>query len=192
VAVSGDSQILKANITRAISGNRVTITVYQPLANFTWSVYEHLEAGLTPTNITGPNAYWDPDFLTIDWFTRGVGQTLTYEVIGSPGTYTLTGYGHVATSDEPIFGDSVVTLQEAGPSVPAPDILSFLPVAGTNTCYLTFTSVVNQAYAVLTNATLDATNGWAVCLPVTGDDGVTQRELPLNGPRLFYRVRVQP
>lgn len=192
VAVTGDSQILKANLIRTISGNSVTITVYQPSSSFIWSVYEYLPAGLTATNITGPNFTWDADTSTIDWYRKGVGQTLTYQVLGAPGSYTLSGEGQVTASGmEPVFGDSVVTLS-GGAAVPAPDIIGFAP-AGAGTWTLTFTSVVNQAYAILTNATLSATNAWSVYLaPVTGEAGVTQREVPMAGPCLFYRVRVQP
>ena len=189
VAVTGDNRIMKANLIRIISGTSVTITVYQPSASFRWSVYEALPAGLTPSNITGPEPYWDEELLELSWGRRGTGVTLTYEVTGAPGTYTLSGSGHVAANDEPIFGDSVVTI--AAPVIPPPDILSLLPVYGTNACSLTFTSVVGQAYMILTNATIVATNQWSGCLPVpvTGAAGTTVRQVPAPGPRLFYRVR---
>jgi hypothetical protein len=190
VAVTGPSQIVKANLVRTIRGTVVTITVIQTSSSFIWSVTESVPAGLTPDNITGTNAYWDAEAREISWYKRGVGETLTYEVSGDPGTYTLSGIGHVTASDEPIFGDSVVTITAPEPP-PAPTILGFVPLAGTNACSLTFTSVVNQAYVVLTNATLRATNGWATCLPVTGEAGTTQRHVPMAGPTLFYRVRVQ-
>ena len=129
----------------------------------------------------------------IYWGTYGKGQTNTYEVTGAPGTYELPGsVVSIAGVVEPIFGDSVVTIPggEPGEPVPPPDILFFAP-ASASTCTLTFTSVVNQAYAILTNATLSATNAWSVYLsPVAGEAGVTQREVPMAGPQLFYRVRV--
>jgi hypothetical protein len=191
VAVTGDERIIKGNLIRTINGKMVTISVYQPSASFNWYVTERLPIGITPINITGPEPVWDTDLSELSWLKRkGVGQTLTYEVSGEPGTYILSGYGHVTSTDEPIFGDSMVTIPGAV-IVPPPDIFSFVPLAGTNAYVLTFTSVVNQAYVILTNATPRATNGWSVCLPVIGGAGVTQREVPMTGPRLFYRVRVQ-
>lgn len=190
VAVTGHTQIIKGNLIRTITGTLVTITMYQPIPTFVWSVIEYIPAGLTPTNVTGPNAYWDPDLMTLDWYKRSVGQTLTYQVTGAPGTYTLSGEGQVtAAGIEPIFGDSVLVIAAPVP-VPPPDILAFAPLAGTNACSLSFTSVVNQAYAILTNAAPAVTNGWATCLPVTGAAGVTERTVPATAPRLFYRVRV--
>lgn len=190
VAVAGGAQILKANIVRAISGTAVSLSVYQPSPSFVWSVYETLPAGLSPTNIIGSLSSWNPETRTITWFNVGVVQTLGYGVTGGPGTYApFSGYGNVSGANEPVFGDSAMTIP--GAAVPAPDILSLIP-AGAGTGTLAFTSVVNQAYAILTNATLGATNGWSVCLPVTGDAGVTAREVPMASPQLFFRVRVAP
>ena len=192
VAVTGDSQIIKANLIRTVSGTSVTITVHQLLNNRNWYVTESLPAGLTPSNITGPGSYWDPDFLELGWSKHGAGETLTYVVTGAPGTYILSGSGNVTGSDETIFGNTVLIIPGAQPpDIPPPDILSFMPVAGGNAYSLTFTSVVNQAYMILTNATLHATNAWANCLLVTGQNGTTLQQVPMNGPRLFYRVRVQ-
>ena len=188
VTVTGDTRIIKANLIRTISGSSVTITVYQPSSSRTWYVDETLPEGLTPVNITGPNAYWDETTRVLNWYLRGVGQTLTYDIEGAPGSYTLSGLGNVTGAEEPVFGDSVLTIP--GAEVPVPDILSFIPSSNSNVFALTFTSVVDQAYVILTNAALGATNGWAVCLPVAGEAGTTQREVPASGPRLFYRVRV--
>ncbi len=189
VAVTGDSRIIKVNLLRTINGTSVTITVYQLSASFIWSVYEYLPTSLTPTNITGPNANWDPASSTIDWYRKGVGQTLTYTVTGTPGSYTLSGEGQVTSSGmEPIFGDSVVTIP--GAEIPPPNILSLVPLAGTNALALTFTSVAGQAYMIRTNATVAVTNLWFDCLSVTGADGTTVQPVPMSGPRLFYRVRV--
>ncbi len=189
VAVTGDSRIIKANVMRTISGSSVTLTLYQPTVKRIWYIEEYLPAGLTPDAITVPGD-WDPDTKAISWLKNsvGAGQTLTYTVTGAPGTYTLSGIANVTGSEEPVFGDSVLTIP--GAEIPPPNILSLIPAPGTNACSLSFTSVVNQAYMILTNATVQVTNGWANCLPVTGDAGVTQRQVPKNGPRLFYRVRV--
>jgi hypothetical protein len=186
VAVTGDSRIIKSNLIRIISGTSVTISVYQPQEGFVWSVYETLPVGLTPTNIAGAFSSWNSSTRTITWFKFGTGETLSYAVLGSPGTYTLSGYGHVTANDEPLFGDSVVTI--AAPEIPAPNILSL--VAGTNSCALSFTSVAGQPYMIRTNAVVSATNLWSDCLPVTGEAGTTTRQVPKSGPSLFYRVRV--
>lgn len=188
VAVTGDNRIVKANFVRTIAGNKVAIKVTQPIVSgVRWEVFETLPAGLTPTNIVGSGWEWD-GVSQLYWTRRGVGETVSYEVTGQPGTYTVSGEGQIGTVTETVFGDTVVTIP--GAEIPVPNILRLLPIAGTNACSLSFTSVVNQAYMILTNATLQATNAWADCLPVTGDAGVTERQVPKNGPRLFYRVRV--
>lgn len=192
VAVTGDSRIIRANLYRTISGTNVTITVYQPSSTRRWWVDETLPLELTPGSMTGPEPTWDPDAHVLDFYkNRGVGETLTYAVSGIPGTYILSGSGNVTGSDEPVLGDTVLIIPSAQPAdIPRPDILSFTPVAGTGTYALSFTSVVNQAYAILTNATVRATNNWVLCLPVTGSAGVTLRQVPVGGTNLFYRVRV--
>jgi len=108
---------------------------------------------------------------------------LSYTASGEPGSYALSGYSNA----EPIFGDSVLVIP--GAEVPPPDILAFAPAApGLFT--LTFTSVVDQAYAVLTNAAPGGSNGWAACIaPVAGAAGTTQVQVPAAPPRLFYRVQ---
>jgi hypothetical protein len=75
------------------------------------------------------------------------------------------------------------------PSVPPPPptILSFTfnGVSGS----LTFTSVVDQAYMVLTNANIAVTNGWKNCVPATGQGSITTIPVPVIEPQLFYRVK---
>lgn len=180
--VAGHSTILNAKLVRTISGTNVTIQV---LAGSNVSVAENIPPGLTPTNIIGGifNFYSNGQ---ITWFTPTTPAVFTYTVFGEPGTYTLSG----STSAEPIFGDSVVVILDTEIEVPPPDILAFAPAApGLFT--LTFTSVVDQAYAVLTNAAPGGTNGWAACVaPVAGAAGATHVQVPSVPPRLFYRVRV--
>ncbi len=193
VPVSGHTQLLKANLVRTISVQgdiaTVTITMYQPTTSRNWSVEETVPSPLTPTNITAPGE-WYPEESLISWSRRSTAMTLTYQVACVPGTHTFVGIGNVTSlGDEPIFGDSVLVVAAPEP-VPEPAILAFAPVAGTNAYALAFTSVVNQAYAIVTNAAPASSNGWALCLPVTGDGPTTQRQVPAAGPRLFYRVRV--
>jgi len=182
VPVAGDSTILKANLIRTISSTNVTIQV---LAGSNVMITENIPHDLTAANITGGifNFYNDDQ---ITWFTPTTPATLTYTVFGDPGTYTLSG----STGTEPIFGDSVLVIPgDEEVDVPPPDILAFVP-ADPGFFTLTFTSVVDQAYAVLTNAAPGGTNGWGVCIaPVGGAVGTTDVQVPAVPPRLFYRVR---
>jgi len=187
VPVTGENRIIKANLVRTINGTSVTITMYQPSPTRTWYVDEYIPEGIEPLNMTGPNPYWDPETRLLSWYLRGVGQTLTYQVEGTPGSYVLSGSGNVTGSDEPIFGDTVLVIP--GAEVPPPDILSLVsPAAGL--LQLTFVSVAGQAYAVQTNAA-PAAQGWADCLQLSGDADATTTSVPVSGPRLFYRVRVR-
>jgi hypothetical protein len=189
VAVTGDAAVIRANFIRKVTGRTVSITVTQPLSNVRWHVYEYPPETLAFTITAGETLVFESDVGYIDWTKRGTGEIVSYEVTGAPGTYILAGEGLIGAAAEPIFGDSVLVIPEVPPpQVPPPDILSFAPVSGAYS--LTFTSVVNQAYMILTNATLSVTNGWADCLPVTGGDGVTVRQVPAAAPQLFYRVRV--
>lgn len=193
-AVSGDSQIIRANLRRIISGTNVTIVVTQPLSTVKWYVYEYMPNGLSydSSTVTGPILdVTDPT--EIDWYRKGVGTNLTYVVSGAPGTYTLAGDGQINSLQEFIFGDAVVTIPDpnapiAPTNVPPPSIL-FFARSGT-TATLTFTSVVNQAYAILTNADVRNTNAWAQCLSVSGESNKTSRTLPAAASNLFYRVRL--
>ena len=188
--VAGDTEILNAKLLRTISGTNVTITMLEPTTRKTWYVNECLPAPLTATVTAGPGDYI-PDDSMIYWGAHGTGQTLAYEASGEPGTYELSGIVSIAGVVEPIFGDSVLVIP--GAEIPPPDILAFVPAAP-GFFALTFTSVVNQTYAVLTNAA-PGTNGWATCVaPVTGTDGTTQVQVPApdTQPRLFFRVQSLP
>jgi len=188
--VAGDTEILNAKLLRTISGTNVTITMLEPTTRKSWYVNEYLPAPLTATVTAGPGDYI-PDDSMIYWGAYGTGQTLAYEASGEPGTYELSGIVSIAGVVEPIFGDSVLVIP--GAEIPPPDILAFVPAAP-GFFALTFTSVVDQTYAVLTNAA-PGTNGWATCVaPVTGADGTTQVQVPApdTQPRLFFRVQSLP
>jgi hypothetical protein len=193
VAVTGDARIIKANFIRVISGQTVTVTVNQP-SNVKWYAIEYMPDGLSYTNVTGPLSIDDSDSTQIYWTKKSVGTNLTYQVTGAPGTYTLSGEGQIGTGGwETIFGDTVITLSGSGGQggdVPTPDILAFTPT-GAGAFYLTFTSVVSQAYVILTNATVSATNAWRPYLSLSGQAGTTQQQVPMSGSNLFYRVRIQ-
>ena len=183
--VTGDDKILSAKLLRAISGTNVTISI-SASAGGNLAVYENIPEGLDPANITG-GTFHNYNNGQIFWYVLSTPETLSYAVSGEPGTYTLSGYA----GSELIFGDSVLVIP--GAEIPPPDILAFVPAAP-GFFALTFTSVVNQTYAVLTNAA-PGTNGWATCVaPVTGTDGTTQVQVPApdTQPRLFFRVQSLP
>ncbi len=183
--VAGDTEILNAKLLRTISGTNVTISI-SASAGGNLAVYENIPEGLDPANITG-GTFHNYNNGQIFWYVLSTPETLSYAVSGEPGTYTLSGYA----GSELIFGDSVLVIP--GAEIPPPDILAFVPAAP-GFFALTFTSVVNQTYAVLTNAA-PGTNGWATCVaPVTGTDGTTQVQVPApdTQPRLFFRVQSLP
>jgi hypothetical protein len=70
---------------------------------------------------------------------------------------------------------------------PPPTILSFTFNGASG--FLSFTSVVSQAYMVLTNANIAVTNGWKNCVPATGTGAITTVTVPVVEPQLFYRVK---
>ncbi len=177
---------------RVISGTNITVIVRPPAGTSFWGLIETLPNGLTPT--ASGDAQWAAPSLTYSGSGTATG-TFSYVVSGEPNVYTVSGTvfffpSNITTN---VLGDSTVTIP--GPTPPAetpplPDILAFLPSATPNIFTLTFTSIVAQAYVILTNASPAGTNGWSACLPVTGDGATTRREVPATGPHLFYRVRL--
>jgi hypothetical protein len=181
VPVTGENEILNAKLVRTIDGTSVTIKV---LADGAWPVTEIIPEGLTPSAITG-GAFNTFNNGQIFWYVIAGPAVLSYTATGAPGAYTLSGSSGI----EPIFGDSVLTIP--GADIPPPDILAFAPVSA-DAFALTFTSIVNQAYLILTNDS-PGNAAWGLCIgPVTGADGTTQCEVPALGPRLFYRVQTLP
>jgi len=186
--VTGDTQIIRANLIRVINGTHVTIHVTHPPGAVFWQIFDYMPTGLTidVQSITDPNWMGNAN-MAFFMSMPGVGTTLSYEVTGPPGEYQLSqGSGLIfgQGSPEPIFGDSVVVIPDPNQPVATPNILSFSIQGATGT--LTFTSVPNQAYMVQTNATLTAPNGWHDCLPVTGTGPTTTiTTLPTTAPQLF-------
>ncbi len=179
-AVTGNDTIIKAKLLRTISGNTVVIEV---LASGNWQVNEYLPPALVVESVTGGVFRKITDGSNIFWFAQGL-TSLSYSVTGEPGVYPVSG----AAGNEPIIGDSMIVIA-GGVEVPTPDILSFVPFDQT-TWLLTFTSVVDQAYLILTNGTLESSSGWGVQQgPIAGEVGTTTRQVPKLGSRLFYRVQ---
>ena len=182
--VTGDDRILNAKIIRTIDGTNVTITITVPPTAGYWMINETVPTGLMPFGMDGGMFIGNNGGL-LTWLVSSA-EVLSYSVTGDPDTYLLSGTGN----PEPIFGDTLLTIPGEETDIPPPDILAFIPTP-TNTYILVFTSAVDQAYIILTNSALDNPDGWAPCLPsVTGNAGTTPCEVPANGPRLFYRVRL--
>jgi len=191
--VTGDTQIISANLLRVINGTQVTIHVKHPPGAFFWQIFDYMPPGLTVDvqSVTDPS--WTGSATMVFFMSMsGVGTTLSYEVTGPPGEYQLSqGSGLIwgVGLAEPIFGDSVIVIPDPNQPVVKPDILAFSIQGATGT--LTFTSAVNQAYMVLTNATLALPNGWHDCLPVTGTGPTTTINVPTTLPQLFYRIETR-
>jgi hypothetical protein len=92
VVIAGDTRIVLANVLRHVVGLSVALTVAPPApaSVYVWSVEETLPAGLAPQNIAGPGASWNAFTRKLTWVLLGnTGATLTYDVAGTPGAYTL-------------------------------------------------------------------------------------------------------
>jgi hypothetical protein len=192
--VTGDTRVSRGNFLRKISGTNVWIHMSQPTTLRTWTVGEYLsQTLLTPDHVSSSSG-------TVPWFTVdgdlywnqtsiGAGLILSYSVSGPQGsTNNITGSWSILASSGEIYGDNTLIIPMP-PSVPPPPptILSFTfnGVSGS----LTFTSVVDQAYMVLTNANIAVTNGWRNCVPATGQGSITTVPVPVIEPQLFYRVK---
>lgn len=190
--VSGDTAILRANVIRSISVNgtiaTITITMFEPQTSIRWTIEETTPATLgTPYNITSPGEWIDDDEL-IEWTQRSTARTLTYNLDCLPGTHHFHGTAIVVGQTEPIFGDSTLTYGLPDP-LPSPNILAFDPLPNGTGYILTFTSVVDQTYLILTNANLANPTGWAPWLPVTGTGPTTTQPIPPHPAPLFLRIQ---
>jgi len=191
--VTGDTRVSRGDFLRKISGTNVCIYMFAPTNTATWILNDELYGPLEPCNISPDNWYFD-DFgiINIEWSERSkaAGRSFTYSVFGSAGsTGSVSGTCSYSGKIYPIFGDSVLIIPQPPEPPPPPTILSF--VFNGTTASLTFTSVVLQAYVVVTNANLSVTNGWKNCKSVIGAEGTTQVEVPVVSPQLFYRVKIE-
>jgi hypothetical protein len=195
--VTGDHTVSRGNFLRKISGTNVWIYMAQPTILKYWGLTESLAGTtLTPDSISMPDfATWDPDAKTLYWARSSIGASvvLSYSVSGTAGsTNTITGGTCFVSPNNfyTIFGDNTVIIppvSEPAVPVPPPTILGF--VWNGTSASLTFTSIVAQAYSVLTNANISVTNGWKNCVPATGQGAITTVTVPVLEPQLFYRVK---
>ena|GEM_PF-1709855 len=198
--VTGDSRVSRGNFLRKIIGTNVWIYMFAPTnALYKWTVYEKLHGSLAPFNFSDESMvdnYPDMDGInTIEWATPtksvGAGKILSYSVLGTPGSVNaVTGTCSYSGASYFIYGDNTIIIPSDPPPVvpvPPPTILGF--VWNGTSASLTFTSIVAQAYMVLTNANISVTNGWRNCVPAMGQAGTTTVEVPAVEPQLFYRVK---
>ena len=166
----------------------MTITI-DPTVTPTMFSETFSQSGLLPIHVSPPALmYLDPTLLWMPF----TGSSISYELTGPPGTYTILGTVNIS---EPILGDTKITIPvspgtpdpAANPDVPRPDILGMTWTG--NGIALTFTSVVDKAYLVLTNSTLLAPSPWCGQKPVIGHGATTTTTLPTNAPANFYRIR---
>jgi hypothetical protein len=196
---TGTNIVSRGDFLRKISGTNVSIYMFAPATtNIRWTLNEKLPLALQPFDISDVSILDGPyelnGLMNLEWSERssGVGRVLLYSVSSVPGAYQVSGSCTISGVPYNIFGDSVVIIPEPPPEPPPPPTILSFSFNGTN-AWLTFTSVVSQAYMVLTNANLALTNGWNNCLPapVTGEAGTTTVEVPVVVPQLFYRVKAE-
>ncbi len=102
---------------RTINGAEVSITVSPAAGVSAWGAEESLPVGLTPSNLTGPNAVWNPTTRKITWYAMSAVQaTLGYTVGGAGGTHTVAGRVNFNAISAPISGPDKITLGNAHPA----------------------------------------------------------------------------
>jgi hypothetical protein len=193
---TGTNNVSRGAFLRKIVGTNVCIYMFAPTTVKQWSVYEDLSTtSLQASNVSNGGGFLD-GWIYWGGTSIGAGLELTYTVSGPPGSTNFLVNGSASVTFPPpqinytVFGDSVVIIPPL-PSEPPPPptILSFF-FNGT-TASLTFTSVVSQAYMVVTNANLSVTNGWQNCVQKIGTGPTTTVEVPVVSPQLFYRVKIE-
>ncbi len=192
--VTGAHVLSRGDFLRKINGTQVTVYMSQPIESTFWALTEDLfGTTLSPSNISLPGpGTWNAGNKKITWtsFSSGAGVVLSYSVSGTEGsTNMLSGSCYILGDSvtRVIYGDNTVIIPAPALVVPPPTIVNF--VWNGTSAFLTFTSVVQQAYMVLTNANLSVTNGWKNCVPATGQGATTTVVVPVVEPQLFYRVK---
>jgi len=195
--VTGDRMVSRGDFLRKISGTNVWIYMSQPTLKKLWHVYEDLSGTWLQAYNLSTNGIFQDGWAYWTDTSIGVGLVLSYSVSGLAGsTNIIRGSADVSMTPQPpvdytIYGDNTVIIPpEPDPVVPVPPptILSF--VWNGDSASLTFTSIVAQAYSVLTNANLSVTNGWRNWdTNIIGQGSTTTVIVPVVEPQLFYRVK---
>jgi len=98
-----------------VSGT-VSIAVSPPAGTSAWGCEEEIPVGLTPANITGPNASWNDSTRKITWYATGdAAATLGYTVTGPANSYALDGNVNFDGGlNDPITGETDLYLGAFG------------------------------------------------------------------------------
>lgn len=97
--------------SRTIAETTVSISVTPSAGTAAWGFEETLPAGLTPYNLSGPNANWNENSRKITWYSTGAAAaTLGYTVSGADGTYSLTGLANFDGADSPVSGNTQLVI----------------------------------------------------------------------------------
>jgi hypothetical protein len=191
--VTGDNRVSRGDFLRKISGTNIWIYMSQPTTINPWYVYENLSGTVLQAFNISMSGIFSGGWIYWSGTSIGAGIALSYSVSGPPGsTNILAGIAGVTFPPPPInytiYGDNTVIIPMPPPvPPPPPTILSFTFNGASG--FLSFTSVVSQAYMVLTNANIAVTNGWKNCVPATGTGAITTVTVPVVEPQLFYRVK---
>ena len=191
--VVGDNQVIRADFYRTIVGTNITITVSDAFTNRNFLLTETLPEGLNVVagSITPTGGQYSDEESMISWYNIRV-KTFRYIVTGAPGTYVVSGGALVGSTPYVVLGADTITISEPPPPEPppVPNILSFVPQGASFA--LSFTSLVNQAYMIQTNANgLKDGQGawiWGTYKHVQGAGPITQETVEKMGSNLFFRV----
>lgn len=193
-AVTGDDQVIRADFYRTIVGTNITITVSDAFTNKAFTLTEQLPEGLSVVSdsVSPVGGQYYSDENEVVWF-RILAKTFHYTVTGLPGTYLLSGLSTVSSTPYTVLGADTVTISEPLPpeTPPVPNILSFVP-QNALTFALTFTSLVNQAYIIQTNANglKDGQNAllWGTYKNIQGTGPITQEIVERMGSNMLIRI----
>ena len=167
----------ESTAVRTVSGTAVSLSVTPAPGTTAWGVEESLPAGLTPSDITGPNGNWNSTTRKITWYSTGdSAATLGYTVSGTAGTYTLSGVANFdGGADVSVTGDTQVV-------VPSGDSLEISPSSRdhssaaasgqtiTVTANVSWTATESLSWVTITDGASGSGNG-TVTYSVTANTG---------------------
>ena len=192
-AVTGDDQVIRADFYRTIVGTNVYITVSDSFTNRNFTLLESLPQGLSvvPGSISPAGGEYYSAENEVEWY-RIRAKTFHYTVMGLPGSYTVNGLATIGSTPYVVLGADTITISEPLPPEipPVPNIVYFVPLEASFA--LTFTSLVNQAYIIQTNANgLKDSQGalvWGSYKNVQGTGPLTQETVERMGSNMFFRI----
>jgi hypothetical protein len=116
----GTPAIATSTVVRAVSNNgtpgpSVTLDAAPDASVSVYALEDGVPIGLTPSNVN-QNGSWDSVNRKVKWgpFFDSSARTLTYDLTGDDGTYTLSGLGSFDGSNVLIGGASSVTVSSGG------------------------------------------------------------------------------